>query len=259
MSAILDTLKKLEEEKSLMGHGVDLKDRLVRDEPSDEASPAKRSAPLLVIAILILAAIAAGFGIGELLNRGKETKAPVVVNKPQAVAPGAVRVQPPADHLGVPLSTIPEAEDTVGLMEEDLYNARRTQRALQAGATSDGLGENVAPEAGMFVEEEAAMETGADADFLSGGNLEQVSRTEPVAVSPEPQLEARAIPGLKITGIIYFSKSNPSNYLLASSPDQPSRKLKEGETAQGAELVKINKDSAVFLYKNQRTRLALGE
>ncbi len=256
MSAILDTLKKLEEEKSVMDQGVNLKDRLVRDEqPSDAASStATRSTPLIVMALLILAAIAAGFGIGELLNRDKALKASAVVNKSQTgetgAATGAVRVQPQADHLGVPLSIIPEARETAGLMEEeDLYNARR----IQAGVTSDGFEENIAPGAGSVLEEEAGV------DFLASANLEKVNRAEPVAVSSEPPLNARKIPGLKITGIIYFSTANPSNYILASSPDQPSRKLKEGETAQGAELVKINKDSAVFLYNNQRTRLALGE
>ena len=93
--------------------------------------------------------------------------------------------------------------------------------------------------------------------------IEEAKLAAEVERATPPQLNPRRnaiyIPGLKVKGIVYLAENNPVNHILVSTPNNPNKKLKVGQSALGATLKAIHSNKAVFSYRGQTTVTGIGE
>ncbi|MBI5427693.1 MAG: hypothetical protein HZA02_05355 [Nitrospinae bacterium] len=281
MSTILDILKKLEEEKSVLEQGLDLKGMVLRREPPVYSrSNRERPSPVRIFSALVVSGIIVGVGLGVFLiqpEMGKtettalpERKAqapkaspPPAVSKPEeAVAPPTpAREEKKEERLGIPLASIGEEDGKSGPAEEPIpVIALPEIPARNAGAKPAQAQSQAQPQAGPA--REAA--EGSVPDFKDINAIIENSRVEKVEAVVRPKNDPLPysplrIPGVKVKGIIYFGKDNPANYILVASLQNVSQKMKVGEEISGATLKEVQPSFAVFSYQGEMAQLRIGE
>lgn len=277
MSTILNILKKLEEEKSVLEQGINLRGLVLQSErPAPSRTGKERSRNAGMFAALVGGGIAAGVALGFLFvqpdSREKPKTVPVVreARSPSLGSPSAAQAQPLApeekkeDRIGIPLSSI---------KEEDAENPEPSPAAKAALAASPPIDlivapaktEPKAPKPEQTTPAHAPEAEGNPLDFREINAIIENSKVEKVASLParpkevSPEYKPIRIPGFKVKGIIYFGKDNPANYILASMPQDPNLKIKSGENIMGATLKEVQPGSAIFLYKGELAQMRIGE
>lgn len=258
MSTILNTLKKLEEEKSVLEKNINLKGLLLQGQESTypqfgRQSPRKWG---------LLGGLAAGgvlfaglaiyfFSFSE--PRLNPTENIFLPNKASLV-PGVKKPQEKvATSPGIPLSGIPEmepaAEDDL-LMDEDFFGPEDAL-PLMVETSPPAIMEQPEPK--------------GSAEIREIENLIQVATTPGVVASQslEEQVSvlngAQHIPGLKLKGIIFFSPNNAANHVYVATNADKNKKLKVGDTLLGSILESIEAQKAIFFYQGQRVKAHIGE
>jgi hypothetical protein len=266
MSTILNTLKKLEDEKSVLEKKIDLKSLLIQGQDtlypqvSDADSRKKKAIGGLIIGCALLG------GIMIFLSNTPTTYLPeaksVFAQKPVAPAPipkKTLRAVKPAP--GFPLESIQDFTTTID---------------PEAYAISDPMDDSLDDD--DFFSPEDALSLPVDnappvvAESLPEGAEEireiqtliqsaiQINGTENVAPRPTfTALNSVHIPGLKVKGIIFLHADNPVNHIFVSTPNEKNRKLKVGETLLAATLEDIEAQKAIFSYQGQRVEKAIGD
>jgi len=262
MSTILNTLKKLEEEKSVLEKNVDLKGLLLQGQETlypqvaDTQSQKWRMAGGLVIACVLLAGLMVYFTDAPATHL-PETK-PVFAPKPVSPPPTTnkpfmqARTSP-----GFPLAGIQDIEQSAmtnsmpdSMYDDDFFEPENT--LVLPVETSPAVRDEALPEGAEEIREiESLIQTAITAGETSGGNFDAVSEFTPDN-SPD-------IPGLKVKGIIFLNSGNSVNHIFVSTPNEKNRKLKVGETLLFATLEDIEAQKAVFSYQGQRVEKAIGE
>jgi len=265
MSTILKTLKKLEEEKSVLDPSLDLK-RLVLDGDSPPESRGRgwRSKKVFVFASLMFLGL--GLGLGYLLNfpgQGMEKPLPVTpATSPAAVPDSAPQATGPSP-VGVSLAAIPEGPEGIdlsGLEEEGVYYEILARDPVEENpaASPASPDEETGPAVGVSAPV-ADSPPPADPRTPAADSQPQIPEKsapeEPLALV----LSDITIPGLVVKGVIYFSDGSDSNYILASTRKRDGLKLKAGDSVQGATLVEVRRDSAIFSYQGKLTRVPIGQ
>ncbi|MDA0691560.1 MAG: hypothetical protein O3A78_06635 [Nitrospinae bacterium] len=257
MSTILNTLKKLEEEKSVLEKNINLKGLLLQGQESTYPQFG-RQAPrrwgllggLAAGGVLFAGLAIYYFSFSEpRLNRmgninlsHQASLVPKIKKPPEKVATSP----------GIPLSGIPEtepvAEDDL-LMDKDFFGPE------------DALPLMVETTAPAIVEQP---EPNGSAEIREIENLIQAA-TIPVEVASQ-SLEERVsslngvqhIPGLKLKGIIFFSPNNAANHVYVATNADKNKKLKVGDTLLDSTLESIEAHKAIFSYKGQRVEAHIG-
>jgi hypothetical protein len=270
MSTILNTLKKLEEEKSVLEKKIDLKSLLIQGQDTlypqlNEAGSRKRGAiGGLIIGGVLLAGLMVYLADRQ-NTRLPETK-PAFAQKPALPAPPAkkpLRAVKPAP--GFPLESIQ------GFAPMTAPGTHSISDSIP-GSIDDSLADDdfFGPEDALVLPVDIAPPVIADP--LPEGAEEireiktliqsaiQIEETENVApISSFTALNAVHIPGLKVKGIIFLNTNNPVNHIFVSTPNEQNRKLKVGETLLTATLEGIEAQKAIFSYQGQRVEKAIGD
>jgi len=265
MSAILKTLKKLEEEKSIVEQKLDIEE-MVRQ--SEAALPYSfvRSRATGTVAVLLglsLLALAAYFVFQSV---GPEPAQPGLSAQPEPTRSGAAAVKPapvsqaaltrnPAP-LGIPLAQIPETAKPV------VSPAVPTPPVARQSSVAPPL---AVPSAVKEVPAALKKNLQAVAPLSEiHALIESATRAAERAANQPPEIKPRRnaayyIPGLKIKGIVFLAEGSPINHILVSTPSVSNLKMRVGENVLGATLESIESDKAVFLYQGRITETGIGE
>lgn len=254
MSTILNTLKKLEEEKSVLEKNINLKGLLLQDQ--EFAYPkAQRQGPRtrgLLGGLMVGGALLGGLALYFFLV--PETAFPVMENtRPLKNPPAIPEVKKafgkaPANP-GVPLARISKAppEDIEDpYWDEDFFRPEDEFPLITKDAPIPEVEE---PEGAAEIREiETLIQTAA-------AELESPVREEwAFALSG-----AQGIPGLNLRGIIFFSSNNPANHIFVATHDESNRKLRVGDAMSGATLETIEAQKAVFSYGGRLVETLIGK
>lgn len=270
MSTILNTLKKLEEEKSVLEKKIDLKSLLIQgqDTPYSQMSDAD-SRKKGMIGGLIIGCVLIG-GLMAYLSNAPTTGLPEAKS---------AFVQQPVMQAPIPKKTLRAVKPTPGFALEsitDFTTMSDPEAYAMVNTTPDPMDDYL--EDDDFFGPEDALILPVDnapavvAESLPEGAEEiraiktliqsaiQINATENVA--PRPAFTAQNsvhIPGLKVKGIIFLNTGNPVNHIFVSTPNEKNRKLKVGETLLTATLEGIEAQKAIFSYQGQRVEKAIGD
>ena len=257
MSTILKTLKKLEEEKSVLEKGLDLKELVLQDEENIFFnSPSKTTRKIFLIGAVLFSGIA--FGLFW-TSKGKPRETQVARVSPTVTA--HYKVSTPAKNQyatpvpGIPLSNIPEQEKPYQSPSIDnKFYAIEKETPIYV----EKIIETIKPPVVVTRDNPQKHQTN---DVLEIQSL--IATAKSLANEPEevhiPQINnSLSIPGLKVKGIIYFSSKSSSNHILVSTPKINNHKMRVGDSIDSATLMKIESTGAVFAYQDQIAFLSIG-
>ena len=250
MSTILETLKKLEEDKRLLEKNLDLKKLVLQEDrkPSSHkllkiSSKKFMSVGQVIAGILIGLALVWGFKpsakneVTHFSQANPAQKPPLIFKKRSGAT------------VGIPLSNIPEYRQRY---EENI--SENPPSVLEAFAPPPVL-EIRQP----FAEPEALpREINEIRDLIQTAKL-AAEQHEPFAYPVELATRGISIPQLKVKGIIFFSQGSSSNHIFVATSESKNRKVRVGDTVQSATLMHIESNRVVFSYRGENVHLRIGE
>jgi len=259
MSTILKSLKKLEEEKSVLDKNLGLKHLVVQDEMDSSFSFFSGKARRWGLGIaLVLGGIALG---GVVVSWLQEKPAAPVMPAPQ-ISGAATPVKPSPDpaasgtvFFGVPMASIPEpAPARTNRSESSLGMSRPVTQTPPAAIVP-------APPVETFEPMDSLENTTDVGDDLAA--LIQNAPIERPADGPQEttstQIVRGSLPDFTMKGIIYFDEGSPSNYIMFSTSQSNNQKLKVGEKYLAATLEKIEPSRAIFRYQGKPLAVQIGD
>ena len=261
MSTILSTLKKLEEEKSVLEKNIDLKGLLLQgQEPLYPQAIENESRKWGVVGGLVIGGVLLGGLMVHLLN-------PTTPNRPETKPVFALKAISPISKVrkpslptrtnpGFPLAHIQETTP------EPMYEMSDPMRDDDFFEPEDALILPLEPSPPVIAEAlpEGSQEIREIESLIQSAIATRetiaVDRKDISAFAPNPSLH---IPGLKVKGIIFLNSDNPVNHIFVSTPNESNRKLRVGETLLTATLEAIESQKAIFSYQGQRVEKTIGE
>ena len=256
MSTILNTLKKLEEEKSVMEQPLDIKGLVTQGDIGHSSSTHITFRLGWVTSSILFFAIIGGSWY--FLFNPQSSSVSTYIKPPTLQEP----------ILSVPSKPPNEFKTIKGISMDGIQEREKANQLTPIKENS--LKESIPPENNKPLENsksgltsikdilpilESAPETPNHKikNLLKNAQLLAVNQT----LLEKPVVQANGhIPGLSIKGIIFFSDGNPSNYIFASTAEDDSQKLKTGDRIQGAILESIHADHVIF--KNQDRLIVVG-
>ena len=257
MSTILKTLKKLEEEKSVLEKGLDLKELVLQDEENlFFNSPSETHRKIFLISVIL-------FG-GIVLSlfwkwKGSPPENQVFRASPRNTGyyktPAPVKNQYITPVPGIPLSNIPEqqkpyqspaVENVFYAVDKEIPN--NVERAVEPVKSPTLFARNIPQKQQRR-------------DVYEIQSL--IATAKSLADEPEesfiPQInKSLSIPDLKVKGIIFFSSESSSNHIFVSTPKSNNHKMRVGDSIDSATLMKIESTGAVFTYQGETAFLNIG-
>jgi hypothetical protein len=241
MSTILETLKKLEEEKRLMEKELDLKELVLREDQKLQVTEKVSRKNFLIAGLaLIITILVVLILFKRSPNENHKTYLPIV---PLEQKPRPVERKGSEPAVGIPLSKIPERHqpDKEKVSENPLLVKKApVQKFLQPIVDSE------------------LPKTEKIRDLIQTTATE-TEQPKPNSYSEELVSRGISIPNLKVKGIIFFSSDSPSNHIFVSTLESKNRKVRVGDTVQSAKLTHIETNRVVFSYQGEVVRLRIGE
>ena len=256
MSTILKTLKKLEEEKSILEKKLDLKELVLQDKDSFDID-SSISKKFLWKSFLLLVGTVLGV---VWLGKGNPPKQPVSqlikVHSGSFQRTAPIKKPNISSVPGIPLSNIPEQVRPQNSHEPSMENQSlksvkenpeiKIKTLESANRIVPGMRSNHSYEKGVFEIQSLI----ASAKTLAN---------EPEEIQT-PQIKSHiSIPSLKVKGIIFFSPDSSSNHILVSNAQSNNHKMRIGETIDSATLMKIESKGAIFSYQGESVFIGIGQ
>ena len=256
MSTILKTLKKLEEEKSVLEKRLDLKDMVLQDEDSSYPISSLKTYPRFIWGgTLFLTGVAVTtFWLWVDKPQNSQISSISPHNSFKLQLPVPLKKQTSSSVPGIPLSNIPEQPKLQPYNESIMENNNDSvekkvpdNRLMKSTGSIVGLaGEPARKEQGIY-----------EIQSLIASAKSLADEPEEILV---PQINKNLfVPGLKVKGIIFFSSGSPSNHIFVSTSKSSNQKVRVGDSIESATLLKIDSNGAIFSYKGERVHLQIGQ
>lgn len=259
MSTILKTLKKLEEEKSVLEKGLDLKELVLQDEEKlFFNSPTETPRKIFLVSAIIFSGIAFGLFWSW---KGNPPQGQVVQVSPPKTnfykTPAPEKNQYVTPVPGIPLSNIPEQKKPYTykspVVENNFYAAEKTIPKIEE--------RTIEPVKPLAVLAKKTPQKQQSRDVYEIQSL--IANAKSLADEPEeiliPQInQSLSIPNLKVKGIIYFSPESSSNHIFVSTLKSNNHKMRVGDSIDSATLMKIESTGAVFAYQGETAFMNIG-
>ena len=240
MSTILKTLRKLEEEKSILDQKLDLKGMLLKEDTAYPKSIKSERLKFFLLMTMVAGLLIAGGAVFPYWPSSQEVSSSRkhVLNKTPAQQP------PPFKDLsrlrafeGVPMAAISSNE---------LASKPKPNKYLSSKQVAKLLPEEAPP-----ISTSSGME-----------EIESLIRSTTALAKKKsamlPTIQSGRIPGIKIKGIIFFDKDSSSNHIIATTESNSNVKLRVGEAVQDAILKSIHPNHVIFLYHDQLIEVGIG-
>ena len=242
MSTILKTLRKLEEEKSILDQKFDLKEMLLKEDAVFPKSiKPDRHKFFLLIAMVMGLLIAGGTAFYHWWAPNYE----VPSSRKHVLNKTPVQQPPPFKDLsrlrafeGVPMGAVSSNEFTTKTKPNERLSSKQSTKLLPKEAPP------ISTSSGMEEIESLIRSTTALAKKKS---------------AMLPTIQSGRIPGIKIKGIIFFDKDSSSNHIIATTESNSNVKLRAGEAVQDAILKSIHPNHVIFLYHDQLIEVGIGQ
>ena len=256
MSTILKTLKKLEEEKSVLEKRLDLKDMVLQEEDSSYPISSLKTYPRFIWGgTLFLTGVAVtAFWLWVDKPQNSQISSIRSPSSFKLPLPVPVKKQTSSSVPGIPLSNIPEQPTPQRYSEPIMEN---NNSSVKKEIPDNKLIKSINPIAGS-VRGAVRQEQGIyEIQSLIASAKSLANEPEEILT---PQINKYLfIPGLKVKGIIFFSSGSPSNHIFVSTPNSSNQKVRVGDSIESATLLKVESNGAVFSYKGERFHLQIGE
>jgi hypothetical protein len=246
MSTILETLKKLEEDKRLLEKDLDLKELVLQEDHKPRKLlkiSSKKFVPVGQVVVGVLIGLALVWGLKP---SAKNEVAPFSQANPAQKPPSVYKKRFGAT-MGIPLSNISEQEQGY---EENV--SENLPPAIETFAPPPVLGIRES-----FAESEA-QGINEIRDLIQTAKL-AAEQAEPFTYPAELATRGISIPHLKVKGIIFFSQGSSSNHIFVATSESNNRKVRVGDTVQSATLTYIESNRVVFSYRGENVHLRIGE
>ncbi len=264
MSYILDSLKKLEQEKMEVGQQTDLKSLLLKSEHSEEEiSELKNKIRISMALAAVGCTIAIFFGIGYFLNKAKpgntvSLEQPVTKAESQIKTDGIVGK---SEKKNAPESQKEKPVITRGTASNYIFETEFDETPVP---TRDF----VIHESSVVEETQASMEGESETineRFVPIPLPEEGVRKEEIPApyrttfkEAQAEQEKVELPPFGISGVIFFGKGDPANYIILRDESGKRIRLQKGEKYQNVELVEIFSQKARFLFEGQTMDKEIG-
>ncbi len=256
MSTILKTLKKLEEEKSVLEKRLDLKDMVLQEEDSSYPISSLKTYPRFIWGGTLFLTGVAVTTFWLWVDKPQNSQISSIPSPSSFKLPLAVPVkkQTSSSVPGIPLSNIPEQPTAQRYSEAIMEN---NNSSVKKEISDNKLIKSTNPIAGS-VRGTVRQEQGIyEIQSLIASAKSLANEPEEILV---PQINKNLfIPGLKVKGIIFFSSGSPSNHIFVSTPKSSNQKVRVGDSIESAILLKIDSNSAIFSYKGESVYLQIGQ
>ena len=256
MSTILKTLKKLEEEKSVLEKRLDLKDMVLQDEDSSYPIFSFKTYPRFIWGgTLFLTGVAVtAFWLWVDKPQNSQISSISSPSSFKLPLPVPVKKQTSSSVPGIPLSNIPEQPIPQPYREPIMEN---NNFFVKKEIPDNKLIKSTNPIAGS-VRGAVRKEQGIyEIQSLIASAKSLANEPEEILT---PQINKNLfIPGLKVKGIIFFSSGSPSNHIFVSTPKSSNQKVRVGDSIESATLLKIDSNGAIFSYKGESVHLQIGQ
>ena len=246
MSTILETLKKLEEDKRLLEKDLDLKELVLQEDHKPRKLlkiSSKKFMPVCQVVVGVLIGLALVWGLKP---SAKNEVAPFSQANPAQKPPSVYKKRFGAT-MGIPLSNISEQEQRY---EENV--SENLPPVIETFAPPPVLGIRES-----FAESEA-QGINEIRDLIQTAKL-AAEQAEPFTYPAELATRGISIPHLKVKGIIFFSQGSSSNHIFVATSESNNRKVRVGDTVQSATLTYIESNRVVFSYRGENVHLRIGE
>ena len=263
MSTILKTLKKLEDEKSVLDQSLDLKGLVLKGEDEFSGNPVGES-PKKVWAFAVWVLLGVGLGASLVFYTLSPSKVPVENTKPPANM--KLEKEPlqqnsrvaKKSHTGIPLANIPE---TGGLAaeEESFWDKEEIDIEFADESPAAQPLEAAAPVPAQIETEQVVVTREIqeiDAIIKSATQLALKDESTPNSVATNT---SELLPGLSVKGVIFFNDNDPANYIFVSTPTEKNKKLKAGDVIMNATLESIEPNWVVFTLDGDPVEFEIGD
>ena len=240
MSTILETLKKLEEDKRFLEKDLDLKELVLQEDQKLPATVEISRRNFILAGLVLVAIIVVALIFSRRPSAENEVTHFAPVPSEQKLA--SIERKGSEPTVGIPLSNIPEHRQRKEKISEN------PPPAIKAPVR----------EIRQPVAEPEPVEINEIRDLIRAAT----SEAEQPQSNPYPEeLVSRgiSIPNLKVKGIIFFSSGSPSNHIFVSTSESKNRKVRVGDTIQSATLMHIESNRVVFSYQGETVHLRIGE
>ena len=255
MSAILKTLKKLEEEKNLLEQNLDIEEMVKQSETITPSATRQRKTGFLASLLGLVAVLFTVYYVYQ--SKQPEQLVENALPLPNSTVSLIPKIMSPLKKAqstsGIPLAQIPETADSISSPpnKKPLSVKKTTQQSVESPEETNPLAkqkEEVVPS--MALKKIHTL-------------IEEAKLAAKREKSSPPKIESRRnlvyIPGLKVKGIVFLTENNPVNHIFISTSNNKHQKLKVGQIVLGATLKAIHSDKVVFFYKNQIIETGIGE
>lgn len=250
MSTILKSLKKLEDEKSVLDKSIDLQSLVIQREPVETEWHLPASPQILVMT----AVVAIGLVLGGLWVAGVFESKPAPVRQATAIvpvpAPQKNNVPPGPVYEGISLASIPSVAPPVPPLPKQTAKKPKRSKSVQSTLQATKPVQKAPPQ--------APAKKPVSPEVVPPLEQPLMARVDPVEPTSQ-KIVTGHLPGFTLRGIIYFGEDSPFNYIFYSTAQEKNKKLKAGEDILGATLKNIKSDSAVFIYKGRLIQIPIGQ
>ena len=256
MSTILKTLKKLEEEKSILEKKLDLKNLVLQDEDNFDISSGASKNFLWKNVFFLVGTV---FGMVWFWKDNPPEKPPAqLVQAHSGYLPRTTPEKKPtiSSVSGIPLSNIPEQvrpEISKG-SSRGIKLTKPTKEKFEIGRKTIESSDRVVPEMRNNLSHEKGV---FEIQSLIASAKSRANESDEIHI---PQINMHlSIPSLKVKGIIFFSPDSSSNHIFVSNAKSSNHKMRIGDTINSATLMKIESTGAVFKYQGESIFMGIGQ
>ena len=240
MSTILKTLRKLEEEKSILDQKLDLKGMLLKEDTAYPKSIKSERLKFFLLMTMVAGLLIAGGAVFPYWPSSQEVSS----SRKHVLNKTPVQQPPPFKDLsrlrafeGVPMDAVSSNEFTTKTKPNERLSSKQSTKLLP--------------------KEAPPISTSSDME-----KIETLIRSTTAFAKKKsamlPTIQSGRIPGIKIKGIIFFDKDSSSNHIIATTESNSNVKLRAGEAVQDAILKSIHPNHVIFLYHDQLIEVGIG-
>tara|TARA_B100000686_G_scaffold255661_1_gene267175 strand:- start:217 stop:978 length:762 start_codon:yes stop_codon:yes gene_type:complete len=253
MSTILNTLKKLEEEKSVLEQTQDIQGMVTQIETGLPVSR-RLGQKSGWIAFFTLAVICASM-IWSYINQNSSKPEPVqmqmVKDEPQRILVETPLESKVESVSGIPMNVIPEHK--LPVFGKKVFKRPTAVNSIPSVTAETSASKTLFPQNLKREDLSASVKVSELLASVRGSHIK----------APPPSKKQKTlngnIPGLSIKGIIFFGPSNPANYIIGSNDFNTKLKLKLGDKIQGAKVESIESNQVHFSYNGKQVAVGMGK